>query len=32
MLDYLTFRSDGDNGIFCKHCVEKDTGELDSWK
>jgi radical SAM protein with 4Fe4S-binding SPASM domain len=32
MLDYLTFKSDGNDGIFCKHCVEKDAAELESWK
>jgi radical SAM protein with 4Fe4S-binding SPASM domain len=32
MLDYLALRSPGDEGIFCKHCVEQDTEELASWK
>ena len=32
MLDYLTFKSGGNDGIFCKHCVERDAAELESWK
>jgi len=31
MLDYLTFRSGGHDGVFCKHCVEKNVAELESW-
>ena len=32
MLKYLTFKSGGDDGIFCKHCVEQNTAVLESWK
>ena len=32
MLDYLTFQSSGDDSLFCKHCVERNTGLLESWK
>jgi radical SAM protein with 4Fe4S-binding SPASM domain len=32
MLDYLTFKSGGNDGLFCKHCVERNAGELESWK
>jgi radical SAM protein with 4Fe4S-binding SPASM domain len=32
MLDYLALRSAGNDGIFCKHCVERDMAELESWK
>jgi radical SAM protein with 4Fe4S-binding SPASM domain len=32
MLKYLTFRSAGDDDIFCKHCVERNTALLESWK
>jgi radical SAM protein with 4Fe4S-binding SPASM domain len=31
MLDYLLSRSGGDDGVFCKHCVERDAGLLESW-
>jgi radical SAM protein with 4Fe4S-binding SPASM domain len=32
MLDYLTVQSPGNDAIFCKHCVERDTGLVESWK
>ncbi len=31
-LDYLMFQSNGNDGIFCKHCVERNVGVLESWK
>ncbi|MCD4728917.1 MAG: radical SAM protein [Pirellulales bacterium] len=31
-LDYLTLQSNGHDGIFCKHCVERNTDVLESWK
>ena len=32
MLDYLTYKSEGSCDIFCKHCVERNAGEVESWK
>jgi radical SAM protein with 4Fe4S-binding SPASM domain len=32
MLDYLALRSSGNDGLFCKHCVERDSGVFESWK
>jgi radical SAM protein with 4Fe4S-binding SPASM domain len=32
MLDYLAFRSNGDDSLFCKHCVERNVGIFQSWK
>jgi len=32
MLDYLTHKSEGNNDLFCKCCVERNSSELESWK
>jgi radical SAM protein with 4Fe4S-binding SPASM domain len=32
MLDYLEFRSSGVDGLFCKHCVERDQSVIEAWK
>jgi len=32
MLDYLTHKSPGHDGLFCKHCVERNVAELASWQ
>jgi radical SAM protein with 4Fe4S-binding SPASM domain len=32
MLDYLAFESSGDDGLFCKHCVERNAAVFESWK
>jgi len=32
MLDYLMYKSKGENDIFCKHCVERNVKELEFWK
>ena len=32
MLDYLALRSEGDNSLICKHCVERDVGLPATWR
>ena len=32
MLDYLAHRSAGSDGLFCKHCVERNVALLESWR
>ena len=32
MLDYLAYWSAGSDGLFCKHCVERNAALLESWK
>jgi radical SAM protein with 4Fe4S-binding SPASM domain len=32
MLDYLSCKTAGNENLFCKHCVERDIKELESWK
>jgi radical SAM protein with 4Fe4S-binding SPASM domain len=32
MLEYLALRSEGDDRLFCKHCVERNLGVVESWK
>ena len=32
MLDYLSHKTEGTDNIFCKHCIERNSKELESWK
>jgi len=32
MLDYLSYKTTGNDNLFCKHCMERNSKELDSWK
>lgn len=31
MVDYLTYKSQGSDDLFCKHCVERNTAVLEGW-
>lgn len=32
MMDYLSYQTVNTNDLFCKHCIERNTREFDSWK
>ncbi len=31
MIDYLTYKSEGNDDLFCKRCIERNTGDIENW-